>query len=256
MIQNEQIVNELKMNHEMDKVNLNQSINLLEQELNLMKGNQESIVKKYMSEIESLKSQQQNGQLSANSVTTPPRPLYRSSSVHSPKKKNSPVNHAPLQEQAIDMKNTLGIERDLGVNISEEIKRVIQDIKDTLDKFRGQVKDLTNKQIGEVTNYNSPPDAVFRTVRCVGLILDYQEHLLRNWEGCRRVLRNDLKVLVSKYDPTTVQDSEKFIFIKESLDGLDYNLCCQKGSTPTGVLFNFCVTTVQLREQSCQLRKL
>jgi hypothetical protein len=148
----------------------------------------------------------------------------------------------------------LEIEKELGQNLSEEVKKDIREMKEKLATLRRSAKKITTKQIGEMSNYKSPPDAVFRAARSVGLILDYTASSLRNWEGCRKVLKDNFKKQITAYDPTTVQDATKFRLARKELEGLDYNICCQKGSIPAGVMYNFVSITLQLRERAMHLR--
>ncbi|KAL0476541.1 hypothetical protein AKO1_004477 [Acrasis kona] len=176
----------------------------------------------------------------------------RSRSFASPTSPTSPSTFEPL-----DVNNlTLDIEKELGQDSSEDIKREIMDMKEKLVQFRREVRKISTHQIGEISNYKSPPEAVSKTVRAVGLILDYPESSLRAWDGCRKILRDNFSRRIYQYDPTVKQEDLKFKLVRKELEDVDYNICCQKGSLPTGVMYNFCNTSLQLRERAIMLRRM
>jgi chromosome segregation ATPase len=168
---------------------------------------------------------------------------------------SSPVSspRSPTEDTEVVV---LGIEKELGPNLSQEAKEDIKQMKEKLSELRKSAKKISTNQIQEMQNYKSPPEVTFKSVRAVGLILDFPSTTLRTWEGCRRVLKENFKKHVTAYDPTTIQEPKKFREAKKELEGLDYEICCLKGSKPTGIMYNFVTLTIQLQHKATQLRNM
>jgi Ca2+-binding EF-hand superfamily protein/GAF domain-containing protein len=147
----------------------------------------------------------------------------------------------------------LAIEKDLAI-VKDKAKLYF--LSKMLLACRDDINKLDQKSIAELVGYKTPPAAVHKIIKGVLYILGHKKNEIKEWEGCRKLLKDNFLKRVISYDPTAIQKKIKFVNCKKAITGLDYETVEKKSSIPAAFLFKFTIVTLQLRENAVNLRKL
>jgi hypothetical protein len=159
----------------------------------------------------------------------------------------------PEQEPVASEQVTLNIESDL--QLDDEGKKVLGEMKDIITDIRAKVANITNKNISELQAYATPPPVVFSVLRASLIVLGYDADELQKWGTCKKSLKDGFLKKVAQFDPTYSSHSSKaFKTAQEEIKELDYETCLKKGSLPTAILSEWLQGVLKIRSMAVQLR--
>jgi Ca2+-binding EF-hand superfamily protein len=147
---------------------------------------------------------------------------------------------------------TLAIEKDVTI-VKDKAKLYF--LSKMLLACRSDINKLDQKALAELIGYKTPPAAVHKIIKGVLYILGHKKNEIKDWEGCRKILKDNFLQRVTTYDSTAVQKKSKFSNCKKAIAGLDYDTVEKKSSIPAAFLFKFTIVTLQLRENAVNMRK-
>jgi hypothetical protein len=148
---------------------------------------------------------------------------------------------------------TLNIESDL--QLDDEGKKVLGEMKDIITDIRAKVANITNKNISELQAYATPPPVVFSVLRASLIVLGYDADELQKWGTCKKSLKDGFLRKVGQFDPTDRSHSNKaFKIAQEEIKELDYDTCLKKGSLPTAILVEWLQGVLKIRSMAVLLR--
>jgi hypothetical protein len=79
---------------------------------------------------------------------------------------------------------------------------------------------------------------------------------LKTWQQCKKVIKDKVLKKMVAFDPTSSNEpAAKFKAVREELQNLDYETCLKSGLAAAS-FFNFCRSTLELREKSVKVRKM
>jgi hypothetical protein len=147
----------------------------------------------------------------------------------------------------------LEVENDLTTKGTEHHQAILK-MKFMLLESRMQVSMIDSTFISELIAYKLPPEAVFKTIRAVLLIIGVADSELKRWDQCKKHLKTGFLQQLITYDPTSVQKEIRFMLAKEEVKNLDHDSCLKKGSLVTAIIFNYVQVALELRKVSQDLR--